>query len=204
MKTHKFKRSRSFPFKVSDVVPRGTGGSYKGSGKPRGGDGQLLFTVLPSHRLRMSIPDDETLEAVREAQEGRSRWPLPMLIEYHITNGWQLVAPEQVGALVDDDRLLITDTANINDDGDFAFDYQKGVRSGVWATTELTHNVRGELNELLEYGYIDLDFYPAEKQSASRKRGGKKNPHVTALTARPEGGREASGGLWAAIKDFIG
>lgn len=78
-------------------------------------------------------------------------------LEYHICNGWELVRPEEIGALTGDANTLLTDTAERNEYGELT------ACETVWFDN--MYAVRDPVEELLAKGYVEL--WPAEVESAA-------------------------------------
>lgn len=78
----------------------------------------LTLTKLPSGDLRLALTaDDEERDDIRQTVDQHGiRWALIDLLEGHLSNGWEIIEPEEVGALTD--ALILTDEAERDDYGD--------------------------------------------------------------------------------------
>ncbi|MGB3207409.1 MAG: hypothetical protein WBB28_20685 [Crinalium sp.] len=72
-------------------------------------DGNILLE-LEEH----NITENEKADLLKKANIDA----FAELFEWYLCNGWELVVPEQIGALVDDDAILISDNCYTDDNGD--------------------------------------------------------------------------------------
>ena len=71
------------------------------------------------------------------------------LIEYHLCNGWELVSPENIGALTS--SLILSDDYSILDESSNIFEYE--YHAAYWFPE---YQVRSELKDMEQYGFVEF------------------------------------------------
>jgi hypothetical protein len=128
-----------------------------------------IFDTSDPARLRISLTDEGRAELQDMRDQQSSAWqtggdPKPdadifyELVEYELCNGWDLIAPEAIGALTDNPYLL-ADTAERDDMGNLV--HVGTVYAGH------AYDIRSPLDDLEQSGYVDFTGYADAAEAAT-------------------------------------
>jgi hypothetical protein len=112
--------------------------------------GQLVeFTKLSNGDLRISLLPEGREEAVEISKTNKStNAKFTEIIMHQICNGWDVLRPEEVGALTD--SLILSDDSEFDDEGEVI------TIGNVWWFPN--YQILDEVEELLKNGYVDFEL----------------------------------------------
>ncbi len=105
------------------------------------------FRIDKNHNLVIELDEEDVDEIMYHREQGRSDWEMfPDLIQHYLGNGWDLIRPHEIGAMIDDAEFLLTEEGEYDDHGNL-------LKVG-WVYRNPNSVYRSEVEGMLDQGYV--------------------------------------------------